>query len=66
MRKLSNESYNEWLERIARTETERAIRQYTSGKDIESIMQEMSTRILKKSLDPLLKSLKENSLDNKK
>ena len=66
MRKLPEETYDQWLERIARTEKERAILQYISGKDIESVMQEMSVRILKKCLDPLYKSMKEKSFDKEK
>lgn len=66
MRKLPEESYDQWLERIARTETERAIRQYICSKDLEMIMQEMSDRILKKCLDPLYKSLKEIPFDKEK
>jgi len=61
VKRLPNETYDQWLERISRTEADRAIRQYVSGKDIETIMQEMSYRILKKCLDPINRALKESS-----
>lgn len=66
MKRLSDETYDQWLERISRIETDRAIRQYISGKNIEMIMQEMSHRILKKCLDPINKALKEIPIDKEK
>ena len=65
MRKASEESYDQWLERMARFELDRAIRQYASGKNIEIVMEEMSNRIMKKTLDPIMKVLKENPIDKK-
>lgn len=57
MRPHKDESYADWAERVKRYELEDALKSLTAGEDIESVIDRMSTRIMKKMLHPLYKDL---------
>lgn len=52
------DSYETWLERVRTAELEWARREILRGKDVDHVLEQMSQRIVNKSLHPLLAILR--------
>ena len=61
MRKLDNETYEAWLDRVQASELDYARRQLAQGADINLVLEAMSARIMKKTMHPILVAIRESS-----
>jgi glutamyl-tRNA reductase len=59
MRIRSNETYEDWVERVRAFELDRARKQLAKGIDTKEVLESMSERISKKILHPILTDLKD-------
>ena len=53
------ESYEQWLERVRQLEYGIALQRIAKGDTVEEVMEDMSRRIIEKSLYPILKALRD-------
>jgi glutamyl-tRNA reductase len=58
MRYNDEESYEKWIERVRQYECGRALQRLARGDPIEMVLEDMSRRIVKKSLYPILKTIR--------
>jgi len=63
VRKKQNETYEQWLLSAKDIELKRALSDLALGQDVNSILEQLSERLLKKILHPLIIELKNRSLD---
>ena len=54
-----NESYEQWLERVRQLEYGIALQRIAKGDTVEEVMEDMSRRIIEKTLYPILKALRD-------
>jgi|LauGreDrversion4_2_1035121.scaffolds.fasta_scaffold31426_8 glutamyl-tRNA reductase len=54
-----NESYEQWLNRACAYEHALALKRIEKGEDINLVLEELSKNIMKKSLHPILKAIKD-------
>lgn len=59
MRRLENESYNAWVERVRLFEHGHALQRIAKGDDSETIIEEMSIRMMDKLMNPLYKAIRD-------
>lgn len=59
-----NENFYSWIERVRQYEMQYAIQQISKGKNINLVLEEMSIRIQKKILHPIILEVK-NSIELK-
>ena len=53
------ESYEQWLERVRQLEYGIALQRIAKGDTVEEVMEDMSRRIIEKTLYPILKALRD-------
>lgn len=53
------ESYEQWLERVRQLEYGIALQRIAKGDTVEEVMEDMSRRIMEKTLYPILKALRD-------
>jgi glutamyl-tRNA reductase len=58
MRYNDEESYEQWIERVRQYEYGRSLQRVANGEPIEQVLEEMSRRIVDKSLYPILKTIR--------
>lgn len=63
MRKVENETYEQWLARVQEHELQCALANLASGQDFDQVLEELANKITAKALHPILKELKKTSLD---
>jgi glutamyl-tRNA reductase len=61
MKPLPDESYESWCKRVEMFEHGNAMMQIAQGKDIETVMEDMSRRMMDKLLHPIFRAIKESS-----
>lgn len=59
MRRLENESYEAWVERVRLFEHGYALQRIAKGEDHETIIEEMSIRMMDKLMNPVYKAIKD-------
>ena len=59
MRHKSNESIEEWADRVSVHEYNTALKHIAAGQDVDVVMEAMSVRIMEKIKHPLLTSIQE-------
>jgi hypothetical protein len=59
MRRLENESYNTWVERVRLFEHGHALQRVAKGEDSETIIEEMSIRMMDKLMNPVYKIIRD-------
>lgn len=52
-----NESFDQWLERVAVHEKEKALRDIKKGIPVDTVLAELARRITEKGLHPIFKNL---------
>lgn len=62
MKKLPNESMEEWAERVRKFELGYALQQLAKGQDINTVMEAMAARIQQKMLHPVITDIKESAV----
>jgi glutamyl-tRNA reductase len=63
MRKLPNESIEQWANRVQTFELEFALKEIRKGADINLVMEAMSARIQKKILHPFYEEIRKQTTD---
>lgn len=61
MKPLPDESYESWCKRVEMFEHGNAMMQIAQGRDVETVMEQMSRRMMDKLLHPLFRAIKESS-----
>jgi glutamyl-tRNA reductase len=61
MKPLPNESYEHWSERVEMFERGKALQRLAQGEPVETVMEEMSKRIIDKLLHPIFKAIRESN-----
>lgn len=56
--KYNHQNYEEWVMLVGLSEKERAKKKLAQGEPIEQVLEEMSERIKKKLMHPLIKLIK--------
>lgn len=64
MRRLENESYADWVERVELFERGYALQRIAKGDDHETIIEEMSIRMMDKLMNPVYKIIRETHTSN--
>ena len=64
MRRLENESYDAWVERVRLFEHGHALQRIANGEDHETVVEEMSIRMTEKLMHPLYKVIRDTSKSN--
>jgi glutamyl-tRNA reductase len=64
VRRLENESYDAWVERVRLFEHGHALRRIAKGDNHETIVEEMSIRMMDKLMHPLYKVIRDSSKSN--
>ena len=64
MKKLKEESYEIWADRVRMYEHGYAMQRIALGENIEKVLEEMANRILEKLLHPLYGEIKEATAQN--
>ena len=60
MKPLPNEDYESWCTRVQMFEQGHAMMQIAQGKDADTVMEQMSHRIMDKLLHPIFKAIRES------
>jgi hypothetical protein len=61
MKPLPDESYESWCKRVEMFEHGNAMMQIAQGRDVETVMEQMSRRMMDKLLHPLFRAIKESA-----
>ena len=61
MKPLPDESYESWCKRVEMFEHGNAMMQIAQGRDVETVMEQMSRRMMDKLLHPLFRAIKESN-----
>ena len=64
MRRLENESYDAWVERVHLFEHGHALQRIAKGDNHETIVEEMSIRMMNKLMHPLYKVIRDTPKSN--
>ena len=60
MRRLEGESYENWVERVRLFEQGYALQRIAKGDDHETIVEEMSIRMMDKLMNPMYKAIRDS------
>ena len=62
MRRLEGESYADWVERVRLFEQGYALQRIAKGDDHETIVEEMSIRMMDKLMNPVYKAIRDSKV----
>lgn len=62
MRRLKGESYADWVERVRLFEQGYALQRIAKGDDHETIVEEMSIRMMDKLMNPVYKAIRDSKV----
>ncbi len=62
MRRLEGESYENWVERVRLFEQGYALQRIANGDDHETIVEEMSIRMMDKLMNPVYKAIRDSKV----
>ena len=62
MRRLEGESYENWVERVRLFEQGYALQRIAKGDDHETIVEEMSIRMMDKLMNPVYKAIRDSKV----
>ena len=65
MRQEENETYEQWLIRALIYEKHRALIDIAIGRDPNQVLEDFANRLTAKAIHPLIKELRESSIDKK-
>jgi sialic acid synthase SpsE len=64
MRRLEGETYADWVERVRLFEKGYALQRVAKGDDHETIVEEMSIRMMDKLMNPVYKAIRDSKVTN--